>query len=92
MSEELSINKNDYKILNIFRSEKAYTVLTGITIKEIIEKSNLSMSKVRSTKRKFLKLGYIAKGAKDTNAETFYMTEKGKKELIDAVGISIVNN
>lgn len=86
----MELNRSDYEILDIFRKNRCYSKLKALTMKDLITESELSYSKIRQTNDKLLKLGYIEKGAKNGCAATFYITELGKIELINASGIKII--
>jgi len=67
------INRNDEK--------KGLCKANGTTIKEIIEKTQLSDKKVRLTLKRFEEEGFITKGVKNAKADTFILTEEGFIEL-----------
>lgn len=75
----------DYEILKAIISrnddKKGLCKANGTTIKEIIEKTQLSDKKVRVTLKRFEEEGFITKGAKNSKADTFILTEEGFIEL-----------
>ena len=75
----------DYQILKaiIDRNDrkKGLSIGNGTTIKEIINKTNLSDKKIRETRDKFIKEGFIAEGLKNGKEKTYILTEQGFKEL-----------
>ncbi|HDK7176575.1 TPA: ArsR family transcriptional regulator [Clostridium botulinum] len=77
--------ENDYRILKAIidrnDTKKGLCKGNGTTVKEIIEKTELSDKKVRQTLKKFEKLGFIDKGLKIIRADTFMLTKKGFEEL-----------
>ena len=79
------LTMNDYKILQAIISREDKT--KGITkINEIVEKTGLSVRKVRDTKEKLIKLGFIKEGIKIVNQKTFLITKLGLEELKDTIG------
>ncbi|WP_291566923.1 MULTISPECIES: hypothetical protein [unclassified Clostridium] len=86
----MELNRSDYEILDILRKNRCYSKLKALTMNDLITESKLSYSKIRKTTKELLKLKYIEKGAKNGCAETFYMTELGKLELINASGVKII--
>lgn len=91
--DDIQLNKNDYRVLNMFRSKKAYSKLKGLTIKQISEEVELSQRRIRLAKDKLLALNYIEEGVRDGRSNTFFITEKGKSELIEiASGVLMQSN
>ena len=84
------LTMNDYKILQAIISRedktKGVTKINGTTINEIVEKTGLSVRKVRDTKEKLIKLGFIKEGIKIVNQKTFLITKLGLEELKDTIG------
>ena len=84
------LTMNDYKILQAIISRddktKGITKINGTTINEIVEKTGLSIRKVRDTKEKLIKLGFIKEGIKIVNQKTFLITKLGLEELKDTIG------
>ena len=84
------LTMNDYKILQAIISRedktKGITKINGTTINEIVEKTGLSVRKVRDTKEKLIKLGFIKEGVKIVNQKTFLITKLGLEELKDTIG------
>lgn len=84
------LTMNDYKILQAIISRedktKGITKINGTTINEIVEKTGLSVRKVRDTKEKLIKLGFIKEGIKIVNQKTFLITKLGLEELKDTIG------
>lgn len=84
------LTMNDYKILQAIISRedktKGITKINGTTINEIVEKTGLSVRKVRDTKEKLIRLGFIKEGIKIVNQKTFLITKLGLEELKDTIG------
>lgn len=89
------LNINDYRILQaiILNPDKSdqtlphkkimvgNTVLNGKTKMDIMKITSLGRTKVNSTIKKLLELGYIAEGLMKARAKTYYITQEGKNEL-----------
>lgn len=77
--------KNDYDILKAIMNRgdnlKGLCKSKGTTVKEILEKTNLSDRKVRVTLRRFEEVGFIARAMKIGKADAFMLTESGMAEL-----------
>ena len=84
------LTMNEYKILQAIISRdyktKGITKINGTKINEIVEKTGLSIRKVRDTKEKLIKLGFIKEGVKIVNQKTFLITKLGLEELKDTIG------
>ena len=76
MSETI-FNKNDYRILESLIERKCNAPAASLTIKQLINLTDMSQSKVRSVKNNFLLMHFIEEGSKDSNNKTFFYTEKG---------------
>lgn len=77
--------KNDYEILKAIvdrgDKKKGLCKTNGTTIKELIEKTELSDKKVRNTLKQFLDVGFISEGASIGKARTYILTQEGFLEL-----------
>lgn len=82
------LSKTDYRVLESLRKNRCYSKLIAFTIKQIIDDSGLSISTVRRSIKILISLNYIDNGAKAGHSNTFYMTDKGKKEYASAIGKS----
>ena len=76
---------NDIKILQKFGSKddvaKGMTALKALDLNEIIERTQLSSSKVRDTLSKFIVEELVAYGVKRGHRKTYYITNKGLQKL-----------
>lgn len=77
MAEEVFFNKNDYKILEALIERECNSPVASLTIKQLINITQMSLSKVRSVKDKFILTDYIQEGSKDGNEKTFFYTHEG---------------
>lgn len=77
--------ENDYKILKAIidrnNEKKGLCKGSGTSIKEIVDKTELSDKKIRQTLKKFEEDGFITKGLRIVRADTFILTEQGFEEL-----------
>jgi predicted transcriptional regulator len=71
----------DLKDEGFGRPEAPVCKTEGTTIKELIEKTELSDKKIRNTLVQFLEVGYISEGASIGKAKTFMLTKEGFIEL-----------
>lgn len=76
---DILFNKNDYKVLETLIERECTTPVASLTIKQLINITEMSLSKVRSVKDNFIMMRYINEGSKDGNNKTFYVTEEGVK-------------
>lgn len=77
--------QNDYEILKAIvdrgDKKKGLCKTNGTTIKEIIDKTELSDKKIRNTLKQFLDIGFISEGASIGKARTYMLTKEGFIEL-----------
>ena len=79
----MELSRTDYSILKTLVNENATNHLESMTLKEIM---NIMKTSRPTTYRKMIRLkelGYVEKGCKSVQADTFYILPKG---------ISIVKN
>lgn len=84
------LNSNDFVVLSSIRDKKNNLGLCkarGMTVKTLVETSKLSESTVRRSIKKLLQREYIDYGIKQINKDSFYVTEKGIKELEDVLKV-----
>lgn len=81
----MTFTENDYKILKSIidrnNEKKGLCKGSGTTIKELVDKTNLSDKKVRIAIKKFLEVGFISEGAAIVKAKTYILTPEGFEEL-----------
>lgn len=75
----------DYDILkNIMDRNnriKGLSLGDGTTIQELVDKTQLSEKKVRTTIKKFIEAGYITEALKKERAKSYMLTKVGMAEL-----------
>jgi DNA-binding transcriptional regulator GbsR (MarR family) len=77
MSNPSIFNKSDYRILGVLQADQCLTEISSYSIKQISEKTNLSIPKIRLVLKSFLLMNLVQEGAKDGISKTFYISEKG---------------
>lgn len=83
---DILFNKNDYKILEALIERQCNTPVASLTIKQLVNITQMSLSKVRSVKDNFILMEFIKEGSKDGNNKTYFITEKGLKHFQSAFG------
>ena len=83
--------QNDYKILEAIidktDEDKGIIKTKGTTKKEVLDKTQLSLSKVTITLGILESHGFIENGLKVKNAKSYILTEKGMEELLKMKGM-----
>lgn len=75
----MDLTRVDYIILSFLKKRNCVSHFKSATLQEIMDVSGNSRP---TTYRKIMNLrkhGYVEKGCKDINADTFYLIEKGIK-------------
>ena len=75
----MELKRLDYVIMKFLKKKNCISHFESATIQEIMTVTNTSRP---TTYRKMISLcnhGYVKKGCKATNADTFYLIEKGIK-------------
>ncbi len=73
----MELNRLDYIILKLLKKKNCISHFESMTLQEIMNVTNTARP---TTYRKMMNLcrqGYIKKGCKSTNADTFFLQEKG---------------
>ena len=73
----MELNRVDYALLKVLLKNDSVSFFKGMTIYEILDV--LGGSRVTTYKKlnRLAKLGYVEKGCKDINADTYLITTKG---------------
>ena len=74
-------SKNDYKVIITLYEHECTTEMKSFTIKKLHDITDLSVNKIRDTIKSFLLKGYIAEGAAQHNAKTYYITQLGIQKI-----------
>ena len=75
----MELNRLDYVILKLLKKQNCKSYFESMTIHEIISITCTSRPATYKKMMKLMEYEYVAKGCKSTNADTFYITEKGLK-------------
>lgn len=82
--------QNDYFILKSILDKdddkKGIIMTNGTTKQEIVNKTELSLTKVNNTLNSFEAIGYIKSALKVKNAKSYIVTDLGQKELLKMKG------
>lgn len=70
-------NKTDYKVLECLIAKGCLSPVASVTIKQIMEFTELSQTKVRAVINQFKLMNYIKDGSKEGNNKTYYITNDG---------------
>ena len=73
----MELNRLDYVIMKLLKKKNCTSHFESMTLQEIMSVTNTSRP---TTYRKMMNLcqhGYVGKGCKSTNADTFYLLPKG---------------
>lgn len=76
--------ENDYKILAKITDKEFKCGLsksTGLSIKDLVDRTGLSDKKVRISIKRFLEDGLVGYGVSKGNTKTYYLLEKGLEEM-----------
>lgn len=77
----MELNRLDYVILMLLKKQNCTSHFKSMTLQEIISVTNTSRPSTYRKMMKLVELGYVKKGCKSTNADTFYLTEKSMELL-----------
>ena len=76
---DMDMDRMDYALMKFLKSNSCVGFFNGMTAQEIMDKLG---SRRSTTYRKLIRLigqGYVEKGCKDINADTYCITDKGVK-------------
>ena len=83
----MELTRVDYIILRFLKRKDCTSHFKSATLKEIMEVAGNSRPTTYRKVMNLRKCGYVEKGCKDINANTFYLTEKGTK-LAESGGLN----
>lgn len=75
----MELNRLDYVIMKLLKKKNCISYFESMTLQEIMSVTSTSRP---TTYRKMMNLyehGYVGRGCKSTNADTFYLEQKGIK-------------
>lgn len=82
----MQFTKHDIMILRGILKSGGVNELKSITINKLIEATKVSHTKIRSTIRMMLSLGYVKEGFMQRNAKSYYITKEGVQLLNELMG------
>lgn len=82
----MELNRLDYAILKILYSGQCRSFFKSMTLKEIMEHTGAARPTLARKMDKLKEWGYVEKGCMSTNANTFFLTEKGIKLIEGSEG------
>lgn len=80
----MELNRADYALLKILRKNNSVSFFKGMTIYEIMSVMGGARTFTYRRLVRLMNLGYVEKGCKDINANTYIITEKGINLIIES--------
>ena len=75
----MELTRADYAVLKFLKKRNCVTHFRSATLQEIMSITSNSRPTTYRRMMNLRKYGYVEKGCKDVNADTFYLLEKGIK-------------
>lgn len=75
------LTQNDYKVFSKVFASGANSKITGITVAELKESTELSSTKVRVAIKSLIDYGFVNIGISKGREKTYYITSSGANEL-----------
>lgn len=82
----MELTRVDYIIMKYLKKKGCTCYFESMTLKEIMSAIKISRPTLYRKMMNLLKHGYIGKGCKSTNADTFYLSEKGL-QIVESGGM-----
>lgn len=73
----MDLNRLDYVIMKLLKKKECVSHFESMTLQEIMEVTRTSRPTTYRKMMNLCKLGYVEKGCKSTQADTFYLLNKG---------------
>ena len=73
----MQLNRLDYCIMKLLRKNNCTSYFESMTLQEIMDVTHTSRPTTYRKMMNLKKLGYVEKGCKSTQADTFYLQKKG---------------
>ncbi len=73
----MELNRLDYLIMKLLKKKNCISFFESMTLQEIIGVTHTSRPTTYRKMMRLCKYGYVEKGCKSTNADTFYLLKKG---------------
>lgn len=81
----MELNRLDYVIMKLLKKKNCTSHFESMTIQEIMSITNTSRPTTYRKMMNLYKQEYVGKGCKSTNADTFYLKQKGI-DIVDMRG------
>jgi len=75
----MELKRLDYLIMKFLKKENCISHFESATLQEIMSFTNISRPTIYRKMMNLCKCGFVEKGCKSTNADTFYLLPKGIK-------------
>lgn len=75
----MELNRLDYVIMKLLKKKNCISHFESMTLQEIMRVIGTSRPTTYRKMMNLCKHGYVEKGCKSTNADTFYLQNKGLK-------------
>ena len=82
----MELTRADYAVLKFLKKRKCTTHFRSATLQEIMSITSNSRPTTYRRMMNLRKYGYVQKGCKSINADTFYLLEKGIK-IVESGGM-----
>ena len=89
---EQSITFTDITIIESImdkKKKKGFSKSNGTNVNEIKDITGFSLSKIRSSLKKFKDMGWIEEGIKEERVKNYYVTEKGFLGIAELTQITV---
>ena len=83
----MGLTRVDYIIMKLLKKKGRTSYFESMTLKEIMDTIKISRPTLYRKMMDLLKYGYVEKGCKSTNADTFYLSVKGS-QIIEIGGMN----
>lgn len=84
--KSMELTRVDFIILSFLKKRNCISHFKGATLQEIMKVAGNSRPTTYRRMMNLKKYGYVEKGCKDINADTFYLIEKGIK-IVESGGM-----
>lgn len=73
----MELNRLDYVIMKLLKKKGCTSHFESMTLQEIMRVTNTSRPTTYRKMMNLVDMGYVKRGCKSTNADTFYLLQKG---------------
>ena len=73
----MELNRTDYIILKLLKKKKCTSFFEGMTLQEIMDVTQTTRPTTYRKTMNMKEMGYVEKGCKSIQADTFYLLDKG---------------